>query len=248
LLMLLALVIPPTIIMLIVLITPYVRDGGAIRTTCTVARIARPHRPTVLMMGDSIVNNYRDYVGRLYGDVAHITAPVYPDRSSDLPYAGLCNSDQAREKLLDCAGGFNWTVVTYNSGLHDCFDNEWVPPNRYRSNLAEAFVAMKTIAVIPIYITTTPFGKNTVNMNASCVVHYNSIALEEANSAGITVIDLYAHVSAFCGDTYEKCIIQEYNNLHFPNDDGALYLGLYIARNIKLALTSHGFHTNTSWT
>jgi hypothetical protein len=200
-----------------------------------------------IMVGDSIVHNYRDYVNRLYSGVARAVAPVYPERSSALPYAGLANSDHAREKLFDCAGGHQWTVITYNSGLHDCFDFEFVTPDRYRSNLAEAFAAMSEIAFVPFYITTTPFGTGTLYMNASCVVHYNAVAREEAALAGITVIDLYAHVVALCGETYAGCMIQEHNSLHFPKADGAMYLGLYIARRIKATLQLRGFEVDTPW-
>jgi lysophospholipase L1-like esterase len=111
------------------------------------------------------------------------------------------DSSDVRDHLVLCLeSGANWSVLLLNAGLHDArrrggqLQTEF---DVYRRNLIRIAQVAKKLAIVPVWIQTTPVDEQRHNTMQnkhrrynSDIGRFNSIALTVMNEAGIGVLDI----------------------------------------------------------
>ena len=101
----------------------------------------------------------------------------------------------------------DWNVISFNFGLHD-LDNSTQSEAAYASALTNFTLALKVKQPTAklAYVSTTPFMPDFYYGN-SAVEDLNAIAQRIMAANGIPYLDLYHHITAYCGARYSACDI-----------------------------------------
>jgi hypothetical protein len=160
--------------------------------------------PTVHVVADSISIHYGPFLQQLLAGKAAYSRKEASvggyDVSTD---ANGRDSSNVRDHLVLCLeSGANWSVLLLNAGLHDArrrggqLQTEF---DVYRRNLIEIAQVAKKLAVVPVWIQTTPVDEqrhNTLQNKHrrynSDIDRFNSIALTVMSEARIGVLDISA--------------------------------------------------------
>jgi hypothetical protein len=179
----------------------------------------RPDLPRVLVLGDSIVNQFSTFLReKLIGRANVRTGGTAYDAQPDWP-AVVAREVTEREREL----GQPFDLIQFNWGLHAL---KWaqgveysmrfkegyvrcVPLERYGAELEKLVVALKKTGRRLIWATTTPANNGS---QPDDVEAYNAIADEIMRRHGITVNDLNAFVVT------NRIAQTEPRNCHFPRN------------------------------
>lgn len=92
-----------------------------------------------------------------------------------------------------------------------------------------------------VFVTTTPISQLTEANTAKtkpgysfsgCIKEYNAAAVELLSAkADVVVADLHSAVTRVCGDTYDACNLQLYNNVHFTGA-GKQFCAVEVAKTV----------------
>ena len=198
----------------------------------------RPDLPRVLVLGDSIVNQYSTFLrDKLIGRANVRTGGTAYDAQPDWS-AVVAREVTERERAL----GRPFDVIQFNWGLHAL---KWaqgleysmrfkegyvrcVPPERYGAQLDKLVVALKKTGRRLVWATTTPANNGSQPDDAEA---YNAIAGEIMRRHGIAVHDLNAFV------VNHRIAQTEPRNCHFPRNS-AERLGHQVATTLIDLITS----------
>jgi acyl-CoA thioesterase-1 len=198
----------------------------------------RPDLPRVLVLGDSIVNQYSTFLReKLIGRANVRTGGTAYDAQPDWS-AVVAREVTERERAL----GRPFDLIQFNWGLHAL---KWaqgveysmrfkegyvrcVPLERYGEELEKLVIELKKTGRRLVWATTTPANNGSQPDDAEA---YNAIAREIMRRHGIAVHDLHAFVVT------NRIAQTEPRNCHFPRNS-AEHLGHQVATTLIDFLTS----------
>ena len=152
------------------------------------AKIEDPTRPRVLLIGDSILNGYRQYVVRELDGEAYVDAWVNPYYQSDAV-------NQALAKVLDHGP---YDVVHFNIGLHGWQEGR-IKPSEFKP-LTRAYVQVlksKLPNAKLIWASSTPVTIKNKPLELDpqinpIIVEHNRLAAEVMAEMGVPINDFYS--------------------------------------------------------
>ena len=164
--------------------------------------------PSLTINGDSVsLGQMGDLATLLAGKVLLQHSPDAGGGGADDVGNGVrCEEVFWRDAMFDAdPASSNWTLYSFNYGLHN-LDNSSAAEAEYALLLAQ--YADSLLARVPsdrlLYVTTTPQMQFRVHGN-TVVEDLNALALPIMAARKIEVVDLYSHVTAFCGNVYSNC-------------------------------------------
>lgn len=193
-----------------------VPDGGGANVSATQVCGPGPKQPasasalpTLVINGDSVSIGQTPVVTALLAGT--VTVQHSPDLggggADDVGNGMRCADNFYYDAMYDTAPAASaWSLYSFNYGLHN-LDNSSAAEALYGTLLAQ--YADSLLARVPspehlVYITTTPqmHYRYVGNM---VVEDLNRIAIPIMTARAIEVVDLYSHVTAFCGAVYKNC-------------------------------------------
>lgn len=201
-----------------------------------------PHKPRVLILGDSISMGYTPVVQKLLTDEMTVLRPMRGAKMENCSGTtfGVANID----RWLQIDGG-KWDVIHFNWGLHDikhvkadgqaselASDPPQATAEVYESQLRQIVAKLKATGAKLIFATTTPApeGAMKVYRSNADVIRYNQAAVKAMKELGVAVNDLYG----FALPQLTAIQIQP-ANVHFT-PKGSEVLGAEVVKAIRAAL------------
>jgi lysophospholipase L1-like esterase len=182
-------------------------------------------RPSVLLVGDSIVAGYTPAVTEaLANDAVVVRLPGY-----------AINSRIALGKLRVWTNTRRWDVIVVNAGLWDLARENGlvaVPLAEHETNVGEILRIFQAQADRVRWSTTTPVNATfaTRGRHSEDVPLYNAAAARATAACGVTSIDLYAHMLPRQTDFQNPA-----DGVHFT-PEGYAFLGVFVADAVRAAL------------
>jgi len=181
---------------------------------------AKPDKPRVLLIGDSISIGYTPATVKLLEGVARVTH--HPGNAQ--------HTRNGLEKLKEWLTGGPYEVIHFNWGLWDLRNGGTaVPVDEYEKNLREIVRQLKATNAKLIWASTTPVPEGAAGRTNKEVLAYNAAAKKIMEENKIPCDDLYA----FAQPRLDK--IQQAKNVHFTKD-GSEVLAKQVAESIKAVL------------
>jgi len=192
--------------------------------------------PSMIVIGDSVSIGYTPVVIELLNETIFVQHSPYADGggADDVGNGVTCQENFLRDSMYQEQ---SWDIISFNFGLHN-LDNSSSAEQTYATllaNFTDTLMIRQPQAKL-VYVTTTPYMPDFV-MGNHVVEDLNNIAQNIMATRNIPVLDLYHHVTAFCGDFYYNCSIcdDEWNNVtktycgYHYTPAGWQYLGEFLA-------------------
>jgi hypothetical protein len=159
--------------------------------------------PSVITIGDSVSEGYQPVLAANLSARALVQHSPFSDGggADDVFHGVACEENFLRTATYQEA---NWTVVTFNFGLHD-LDNSTANYAAYEEALTNFTARLQQQQQQNnggsklLYVATTPmmelqwYGNN-------APTDLNAIAQRVMTAAGVPYADLYSHITAYCGE------------------------------------------------
>lgn len=174
--------------------------------------------PRVLMIGDSILGNYRQPVLNSLQGVAYI---------SSLGTSACLGNPMFDLQLELVLKAFDYDVIHINNGLHGLS----LPLDDYKKGMERVYNRLQKTDVKVIVAATTPQSKGVIG-KSDRIIERNNVAQELAVRSGYEINDLFSLVMK--QDSRQELFI---DSVHY-NEKGASILAQQVAGKIKEALNS----------
>jgi len=177
-------------------------------------------QPSVIMIGDSVSEGYQPVVTANLSKVAFIQhSPWSTGGGADDVNNGL-NCEEAFLRTAMYAPA-KWDLITFNFGLHDLGGTDG-----YESALVNFTRRLTATGAKLAFVSTTPFMPDHYHGN-TIVEQLNAIAQRVVAAAGVPYLDLYHHVTAYCGANYTACDICDDESSLWPAGPAGAHCGYH---------------------
>jgi hypothetical protein len=161
--------------------------------------------PSIIAVGDSVSIGYTPGVAALLNATAFVQHSPWSGGggADDVGNGVRCEDFFLRTAMYEEQP---WDVISFNFGLHN-LDNSTSAEQEYvalLTNFTDRLVETKAPKTKLMYISTTPFMKDRYYGNM-VVEQLNDLAKPVMAARGIPYVDLYSHVTQFCGNVYNVC-------------------------------------------
>jgi len=175
----------------------------------------------IRIIGDSVSFTNQNSFG--YTEVVQL---LLPEHNVSHDFDNAFGTDHVLNNLEEFTDFRNdWDIVHVNCGIWDIgsISGSYItPPEIFRTNVRRIMAHVNTVSECQIWATITPFLEQ-----HELIELFNSIIVEEAESQGVEINDLYSLMEPL-GDDFRPIKNEQIDRIHW-NYEGTLVLGTRVA-------------------